>query len=119
MKLFLLAHGLVGRTDLPIPKWLFGWAAAVVLVISFAALAVLWPKPELQDERGRRLFRMPRFVEPLVGLLGVAAFVAVVYSGLRSPASSRGLRTSCRRKKCRHRWNTPLDSGAGRRQFPS
>ena len=30
MKLFLIAHGLVGRTDLPIPKWLFGWAAAVV-----------------------------------------------------------------------------------------
>ena len=83
MKLFLLAHGLVGRTDLPIPKWLFGWAAAVVLVISFAALAVLWPKPELQEERGKRWLRMPGFVEPLLGLIGVAAFVAVVYSGLR------------------------------------
>jgi hypothetical protein len=83
MKLFVLAHGLVGRTDLPIPKWLFGWAAAVVLVISFAALAVLWPKPELQEERGRRWFRMPGFVEPLAGLIGVTAFVAVVYSGLR------------------------------------
>jgi hypothetical protein len=83
MRLFVLAHGLVGRTDLPIPKWLFGWAAAVVLVISFAALAVLWPKPELQDERGRRRFRMPRFVDPLLGAVGVAAFIAVVYSGLR------------------------------------
>jgi hypothetical protein len=83
VKLFLLAHGLVGRTDLPIPKWLFGWAAAVVLVISFAALAVLWPKPELQEERGKRWFRMPGFVEPLLGLIGVAAFAAVVYSGLR------------------------------------
>lgn len=83
MSLFLFAHGLVGRTDLPIPKWLFGWAAALVLVISFAALAVLWPKPELQDERGRRWFRMPRFVEPLLGVIGVAAFIAVVYSGLR------------------------------------
>ncbi len=83
MKIFVLAHGLVGRTDLPIPKWLFGWAAAIVLVLSFAALAALWPKPELQDERGRRWFRMPRFVEPLMGLLGVAAFVAVVYSGIR------------------------------------
>ena len=28
----LLAHGIVGRTDLPIPEWLFGWAAAMVLV---------------------------------------------------------------------------------------
>jgi hypothetical protein len=82
VSLFLFAHGLVGRTDLPIPKWLFGWAAAVVLVVSFAALAALWPKPELQEERGRRLFRMPSVLEPLAGVLGVAAFVAVVYSGL-------------------------------------
>jgi len=81
--LFVLAHGLVGRTDLPIPKWLFGWAAVVVLVFSFAALAVLWPKPELQEERGRRFFRMPGFVDPLLGLIGVASFVAVVYAGLR------------------------------------
>ena len=44
-----LAHGIVGRTDLPIPEWLFGWAAAVVLVVSFVALAVLWPQPRLQD----------------------------------------------------------------------
>jgi len=43
-----LAHGIVGRQDLPIPRWLFAWAAAVVLVISFVGLAVLWPKPRLQ-----------------------------------------------------------------------
>src|SRR4051812_38826077 len=83
MHLFVLAHGLVGRTDLPIPKWLFGWAAAVVLVLSFAALAVLWPKPELQEERGLRWFDMPRAVEPLIGLIGVVAFIAVVYAGIR------------------------------------
>src|SRR3954452_12913128 len=83
MHLFVLAHGLVGRTDLPIPKWLFGWAAAGVLVLSFAALAVLWPKPELQEERGRRWVDMPRVVEPLLGLIGVVAFVAVVYAGIR------------------------------------
>ena len=37
------AHGLVQRQQLPIPQWLFAWAAAAVLVISFFALAVLWP----------------------------------------------------------------------------
>jgi hypothetical protein len=86
---FIFAHGLVGRTDLPIPKWLFGWAAAIVLVLSFAALAALWPKPELQEPRGRHWFRMPRFVEPLVGLIGVASFVAVVYSGLAGAQDSQ------------------------------
>ena len=49
------AHGLVQRTSLPIPEWLFGWAAAIVLVASFAALAVLWPRPRLEEPRWRPL----------------------------------------------------------------
>ena len=31
------------------PRGLFGWAAAIVLVASFAGLAVLWPRPRLQE----------------------------------------------------------------------
>ncbi len=50
-----LAHGIVGRADLPIPDWLFGWAAALVLVISFVALAILWPEPKLTRVRERAL----------------------------------------------------------------
>ena len=46
------AHGLVGRSDLPIPEWLFGWAAAIVLIVSFLALALLWPKPRLEGAAG-------------------------------------------------------------------
>src|SRR5437899_2316343 len=38
------AHGLVGRADLPIPSWLFGWGASIVLIVSFVALATLWPQ---------------------------------------------------------------------------
>src|SRR5690242_20571777 len=49
------AHGLVQRADLPIPDWLFAWAAAIVLVASFAALAALWPTPRLQEPRWRPL----------------------------------------------------------------
>src|SRR5947209_1623647 len=33
-----LAHGLVGRVYLPVPTWLFAWAAGAVLVISFMLL---------------------------------------------------------------------------------
>ena len=41
------AHGLGGLTNLPMPGWLFLVAAAVVLIVSFLALAVLWPEPRL------------------------------------------------------------------------
>ncbi len=95
----LLAHagGLIGRSDLPIPEWLFGWAAAMVLVISFVALAVLWPEPRLEGDRwrplpggvGRALGSRP--VEIVCGAIGTALFAVVIYAGLRgtqSPAAN-------------------------------
>jgi hypothetical protein len=80
------AHGLGGRADLPLPAWLFGWGASVVLVVSFVALATLWPEPRLEHVRERPLFRMPRFVDPLCGAIGVLLFVVVVYSGIAGTA---------------------------------
>src|SRR3954449_3790728 len=68
-----LAHGLVGKQDLPIPRWLFAWAAAVVLVVSFVALAVLWPRPRLEDAAERRRWRAPAALEVLCGVIRVAA----------------------------------------------
>jgi hypothetical protein len=84
-----LAHGLVARSDLPIPEWLFGWAAAMVLVVSFVALAVLWPEPRLERERWRPLpgeigrLLGSRAVELLCGAIGVFLLGVVVYAGLR------------------------------------
>ena len=88
------AHGLVARSDLPIPEWLFGWAAAMVLVVSFVALAVLWPEPKLQREHwrplpggvGRALASRP--VEIICGAIGAALLVVLVYAGLRGTQSS-------------------------------
>jgi hypothetical protein len=75
-------HGIVGKTDLPIPRWLFAWAAAAVLVISFVALATLWPKPRLEQIEERELLRYPRrLLEPLAGLIGVGLYVLVIYAG--------------------------------------
>ena len=34
----LVAHGLGGVKDLPVPAWIFYWGGAVVLVVSFVAL---------------------------------------------------------------------------------
>ena len=76
------AHGLVGKQDLPIPQWLFAWAASVVLIASFVALATLWATPRLQVLRERRLASIPRAPEVLAGAVGVAAFAFVVYAGL-------------------------------------
>ncbi len=75
------AHGIVGKADLPIPVWLFSWTAAIVLVVSFVALSTMWTRPQLQQPRLRRLFRLPRALEWLAGLFGVAVFALVVYSG--------------------------------------
>ncbi len=85
--MFVLAHGIVGRTDLPIPEWLFGWAAAVVLVVSFVALAVLWPQPRLQDGGFVALpawlssALTSRVTEVLCGAIGVGLLGLTVYAG--------------------------------------
>jgi hypothetical protein len=79
------AHGLVQRANLPIPEWLFGWAAATVLIVSFVALASLWPKPRLEDPSwkplpgGRALGS--RAVEVVCGLIGVVLLVVVIVGG--------------------------------------
>ena len=85
----VFAHGLVGRADLPIPKALFAAAAAVVLVVSFVALASLWSTPRLQEPRERRLVRLPLVVDVVLGLAGVIAFAAVVYAGLAGTDSQQ------------------------------
>jgi hypothetical protein len=80
-----LAHGLILKTDLPIPQWLFAWAAAVALVVSFVALATLWPTPRLERLKSRPLFHYSsaaRILDPLCGAIGVALFVLVVYAGI-------------------------------------
>lgn len=75
------AHGLVGRQDLPIPRLLFAWAAAAVLIASFVALAVLWPKPRLEQAEERRVLTLPGFLTPVAGAIGIALFGVIVYAG--------------------------------------
>jgi hypothetical protein len=87
------AHGLVQRANLPIPEWLFGWAAAVVLIVSFVALAVLWPQPRLERDRWRPLPAPlaralgSRGLEVAAGALGVVLLVLVIVSGLAGTQS--------------------------------
>ena len=76
------AHGIAGSADLPIPAWMFAWAAAIVLIASFVALGVLWPQPQLQAPRLRRVAPIPPGVRTLCGLIGVALYGIVVYAAL-------------------------------------
>ena len=83
-----LAHALEGRQDLPIPEWLFAWGASLVLIVSFAALALAWRAPRLEQERWRPLpawvsrLTINRAVEALAGAVGVGLLGVVVWSGL-------------------------------------
>jgi hypothetical protein len=82
------AHGLVQRANLPIPEGLFFGAAAVVLIVSFLALAALWPQPKLEGDRWRPLpGRLGRLLgsaalEAVCGAAGVALLVVVLVAGL-------------------------------------
>jgi hypothetical protein len=91
---FLIGHGISVRSDLPIPEWLFVWAAAMVLVVSFVALAVLWPEPRLQKPTWRPLpggigrVLASRPVEIVCGAIGIFLFGLTVYAGLRGTQST-------------------------------
>ena len=84
------AHGLVGRADLPIPAWLFGWAAAVVLIVSFAgARHCCGRRPSSRATRASA--RSPRAsrsrsinpaTEVFAGLVGVALLGVTIWAGL-------------------------------------
>src|SRR4051812_44088380 len=80
------AHsGLSQRQNLPIPDWLFAWAAAAVLVVSFGALAVLWPQPRLERDSWRPLpggrVLGSRAAEIVCGAVGVALLVLTIVGG--------------------------------------
>lgn len=86
-----LAHGIGGRADLPVPLEFFLVGGAVVLLVSFGALAVLWPSPRLQGGprfRGNGLV-VPQWVARGVAGLGLTFFALVVTAGLFGDPEAR------------------------------
>lgn len=74
----IIAHGIGGRTDLPIPLSVLLTGAAAVLVITFLALGFLWTRPRLQD--GPRYDGQARAVpvRPVLALAGVTGLALVI-----------------------------------------
>ncbi|HEU4600204.1 MAG TPA: fenitrothion hydrolase, partial [Solirubrobacterales bacterium] len=75
--------------DLPIPAWLFAWAASIVLIASFFALSVAWRRPRFEEEGWRPaaaalsavLLGWPAQV--LCGAAGVFLLGVGAYAGIR------------------------------------
>jgi hypothetical protein len=85
----VVAHGIGGVQDLPVPAWLFYYGGSAVLVLSFLGLGALWKRPLLERARERPLAEVLvpalRILCGLVSvfLLGVVAYAAA--AGLDSP----------------------------------
>jgi hypothetical protein len=85
----IAGHALVGRQDLPIPEWLFAWAASAVLVVSFFALSVAWHQTRFEEDSWRPVRAwasralLNRGVEIFCGALGVFLLGVTIWSGLK------------------------------------
>jgi hypothetical protein len=87
------AHALAAREDLPIPAWLFAWAASIVLIASFFALSAGWRKPKLEDENARplgerlsaALLSLP--MQAVCGAVGVFLLGVAIYAGSEGTAA--------------------------------
>lgn len=72
----VLAHGVGGRADLPLPAWLFAYSAAFALLISFVALRILWPRPRLSAAAEGR--PAPSWADQIARVVGIVAQAAVL-----------------------------------------
>jgi hypothetical protein len=92
---WVVAHGIGGIRDLPVPRYVFFYGAAVVLVVSFAALAFLWRKPVLAARRdgrplpaGLRRVLLSPALRVVLGALSVGVLVFVWLGALVGRNSS-------------------------------
>lgn len=74
----VIAHGIGGRADLPVPIELVLAGAGVALLISFFALGVLWKRPRLQDRPDYTREILPVSPRPVLQVVGVISLLLVV-----------------------------------------
>ena len=90
----VLAHGIGGRADLPVPLALALYASGLIVVVSFLALVLLWRRPRLTGAAAGR--PLPAVVErvvdgpvlrPVLRLVVLALTLLVVAVALFGPLS--------------------------------
>ena len=93
MTSLILAHGIGGRSDLPVPLWLAVYGGAAAVVVSFAALGAFWRHERFSGEGGRPLPPALQGVvdagvtRALLSALGLALFAATLVVGLMGASS--------------------------------
>lgn len=88
------AHGLAGTRQLPLPEWLFAWAGAIVLVVSFVGLSVLWRRPMLRELAAGRSVALPISLRVtgriVLGAIGLVLYGMTVWAGLTGTSNPQG-----------------------------
>lgn len=91
----VLAHGLGGRVDLPVPRWLFVFGAGTALIVSFVLLSALWRTPRFEARpadpgRWNPLQRLLtcRPVEWAIRLASLGLFAVVTAASFRRVGST-------------------------------
>ena len=81
----ILAHGIGGRSDLPVPLWLAAYGGAAAVIVSFAALGAFWRRERFSGaEPGRPLpLGLQRALDApvtraLLSAVGLALFVVTL-----------------------------------------
>jgi len=91
----ILAHGLGGRSDLPVPLWLAVYGGASAVVLSFLVLGAFWLTPKLKGESAGR--PIPEALQRLIDArptrialraLGVLLFAITVLAAALGPNES-------------------------------
>ena len=82
------AHGIGGRTDLPLPAWQLAWAAGFSVASSFVALGAFWSQPRLEAAAEGRVVldlrsRFWRGVALVGRVVGLGLFGVVLWAGWR------------------------------------
>ncbi len=87
--MIFLAHGIGGVRDLPVPESFFFTTAAIVLVVSFVLLGLLWKRPLLESHADGRLlprafaaFFLSTLLRVVLQLVSVFIFVFTLLTAL-------------------------------------
>ncbi len=85
----ILAHGIGGRSDLPVPLWLAVYGGAAAVVVSFAALGAFWRRARFSGaESGRPLHPAlqsvldARLTRAVLSAVGLALFCVTLVVGV-------------------------------------